>query len=168
MKAFLLRNRTVIIISGVLYLVSFLIGLFYPDVIPVLQEDHRPLGFLKLVQYNISAICMISLGFFTLGILSSILLAVNGLIFGFAISSALSKGISVWDICLSSIPHGIFEIPSLLLAGAIGFKSAEWIITKVFTYPKSKVGSDCLVLFGGAILLMLIAGLIEGFLTPRL
>ena len=75
-----------------------------------------------------------------------------------------TKSIS-W-VLLSILPHGIFEIPSLLIAGAIGFKSTEWCIRKVGPKPIQRIGRDIGTGILLSIILVAIAAVVESVITP--
>ncbi|MGR5864628.1 stage II sporulation protein M [Bacillus cereus] len=50
----------------------------------------------------------------------------NGMIVGMVVSSALMNNISWYEVCLTILLHGVLEIPALIIAGAVGFKSSDW------------------------------------------
>jgi len=51
----------------------------------------------------------------------------NGLVFGIAVSSAFGYE-RTYEVLLLTLPHGIFEIPAIIIAGAAGFKIPYEII----------------------------------------
>lgn len=52
----------------------------------------------------------------------------NGYNIGYIVSEALKFGLSLSEIIVITIPHCIFEIPAIIIAGAAGFKIPYEII----------------------------------------
>lgn len=49
---------------------------------------------------------------------------------------------------------------------AVGFKSSDWLITKMLGTPRRNVIKDSLILIMVSVLFILIAGFIEANITP--
>jgi uncharacterized membrane protein SpoIIM required for sporulation len=67
------------------------------------------------------------------------------------------------------LPHGVLEIPAICIAGAAGFLFAKGILIpgKLTRGDSLRAASkNAVKLLGGVFFLLLIAGLIEGFITP--
>ncbi|WP_261978772.1 stage II sporulation protein M [Bacillus cereus] len=88
------------------------------------------------------------------------------MIVGMVVSSALMNNIPWYDVCLIILPHGVLEIPVLIIAGAVGFKSSDWLITKMLGNSRKNVTKDSLILVMVSVLFILIAGFIEANITP--
>jgi hypothetical protein len=66
-------------------------------------------------------------------------------------------------------PHGVIEIPSILIAGAAGLLLARGLL-----FPGSMTRRDALVCYGGRAIrlvagiipLLVVAGILEGFVSP--
>ncbi|MGK8429842.1 stage II sporulation protein M [Bacillus cereus] len=167
MKTILYRNRVVFIISILIYFVSFTIGIFYPDFISIFSSNkHVELEYKNLVMNNLNSIFAIILGFFSFGFISVFWLIANGMIVGMVVSSALMNNISWYEVCLTILPHGVLEIPALIIAGAVGFKISDWLITKMLGNSRKNVIKDSLILIMVSVLFILIAGFIEANITP--
>ncbi|EJR66751.1 stage II sporulation protein M [Bacillus cereus] len=167
MKTILYRNRVIFIISILIYFVSFTIGIFYPDFISIFSSNkHVELEYKNLVMNNLNSIFAIILGFFSFGFISVFWLIANGMIVGMVVSSALMNNISWYEVCLTILPHGVLEIPALIIAGAVGFKSSDWLITKMLGNSRKNVIKDSLILIMVSVLFILIAGFIEANITP--
>ncbi|MGH1288402.1 stage II sporulation protein M [Bacillus toyonensis] len=167
MKTILYRNRVVFITSILIYLVSFTIGIFYQDFISLFSSNkHIELEYKNLVMNNLNSIFTIISGFFSFGFISIFWLIANGMIVGMVVSSALMNNISWYEVGLTILPHGILEIPALIIAGAVGFKSSDWLITKMLGTPRRNVIKDSMILIMVSVLCILIAGFIEANITP--
>ena len=119
------------------------------------------------INNAIKALGLLFLGIL-LGIPPLLFIGVNGFIVG-SVGSALE---SVWGwkyVIASVVPHGVIEIPMLLLATAlgltVGMESFKWLVRK-----ESRVKlqlSDCLKVYLRWILPGLaVAAIIEVFVTP--
>lgn len=104
----------------------------------------------------------------TLGIGTAYILFANGLLLGGLSALYLLYGDSTyyWSLIL---PHGIIELTAIFIAGAAGF-----MVAKAFLLPGSlsrthsliKASKEAVSIIGGVIVLLIIAGIIEGFFTP--
>ena len=105
-------------------------------------------------------VCMIMIaGLFMFAIPTILILILNGFWLGGAVSSLLLEGNSFISIAMSIIPHGILEIPGLLLAGFIGMNGLRF-----YMVPKKVIKSNLKPLLI-CIILIVISGFIEGFYT---
>ena len=52
----------------------------------------------------------------------------NGIFFGILLANSIESNVAVIKILLLTLPHGIFEIPAIIIAGAAGFKIPYEII----------------------------------------
>jgi stage II sporulation protein M len=75
-----------------------------------------------LIYFNntIKSILIIALGAF-FGVLPLAFLLVNGLLVGY-MGSVWSQKASLWDFIVGILPHGIIEIPAIILACAYGLR----------------------------------------------
>ncbi len=127
-----------------------------------------PLLAAGITTNNIQVALMAFAGGMTAGVLTVYALVFNGLMLG-ALTGVFAKaGESLLFFSLIA-PHGALELPSIALAGASGLLLASAIIAPG-DLPRSaalkKVSGDAVRLVLGAIPLFIIAGLIEGFITP--
>lgn len=134
-----------------------------------------PLGLLTAPQLmliiflnnSIKALLVIVLGY-TLGIPPFIFLVVNGLLVG-VVLGATSAVAGPWAAVPGLVPHGIIEVPALLLASALGFRVALAVIRRILGRPAQpgrelKIG---LAIYAKVILpALLVASAIEAFVTP--
>jgi len=127
------------------------------------------LVFIIFINNAIKALAIIFLGIL-LGLLPLLFVGLNGFILG-GLGSAL-ESVKGWGYVMASfIPHGIIEIPVILLATAlgltVGMESLKWLVRR-----ESRVRlqlSDCLKVYLRWILPGLaVAAIIEVFVTPLL
>jgi len=134
--AYLYReNRDYLIISTLLFIGSALIGYFaagFLDTIlgPIVNEFRRSIieeelkiTILSLFSHNYQAILFLYLGGLSLSIFTGIFLSFNGLFMGYFASK-----VPFFDFILLVAPHGIFEIPGLIIASVAGFRLTSFII----------------------------------------
>jgi len=76
---------------------------------------------------NLLLIFSLIAGSFLFGSLTLANLFYNGFVFGIVISSAFGYN-RTYEVLLLTFPHGIFEIPAIIIAGAAGFKIPYEII----------------------------------------
>jgi len=105
----------------------------------------------------------------TFGVGTAYVLAYNGVMLG-ALAAVYHRAhldIAFWATIL---PHGVIELTAIALSGAAGFTMALALI-RPGTLPRRqslfRSGPDALGLALGTIPMYMVAGLIEGFVTPR-
>lgn len=102
------------------------------------------------------------------GIGPLVFLVINGTLIGIVIKGA-SQQYGAMVTMISLLPHGILEIPSIILASALGFRLGSGVFQKILG-KDSQVKSDMkrsLIIFVVIILpVLLIAALLEVFVTP--
>lgn len=167
---FLLKNNWVLLILVItVFMLGVINGVYYFDQLNGSEDlNTTPGGVIPLLVNNLVACFLISSGFFTFGLTSIIYLFTNGMILGESIVN--KSDYSTIEILLLILPHGVFEIPALLLSGVIGFKSISFLIQyftnkKVDTFIKSYFLNIALLSLI-VILLVIVGGVIETYLTP--
>jgi uncharacterized membrane protein SpoIIM required for sporulation len=134
-----------------------------------LYDQHGVSGFLgtfaaSLFSHNARiAILAFALGFVA-GLPTLFLLFYNGLVLGGFAALYQSRGLG-WDLWGWLLPHGVTELSAVILAGAGGLVLAHGLV-----FPGARTRLDSLrergrhaaVLVIGAVLMLFIAGLIEG------
>ena len=162
----LLRRNSAVLVSALLcYLIGAGIGLSVS--MPASPLEAPTLGPLDFAWNNLWVAIMLIAGFFTVGIESVMLLIGNGLMLGMVLSAHLGVTPGL-QIAAALLPHGVFEIPGLILAGAVGMKSAQWCVGAVLRRPVPYVVRDCLVGSAAAGVFIAIAAPIEAYVTPIL
>lgn len=106
-----------------------------------------------------------------LGILPVIFLLINGAALGAIVYVSLgSRG--VWLSTMAILPHGIIELPAVLLATSIGLLLGGQVLKRLARRPlpplRNELASAARFLFKVIVPMLLIAALIEAYLTPVL
>lgn len=90
-------------------------------------------NFFVFIFFNnsIKAVLMIFLGLF-LGILPILFLLVNGMVVGFLVHASMEQGNSLFDLVVKGLlPHGIIEIPAIIIACAFGVRMGMLVIASL-------------------------------------
>ena len=182
------RNKRLLVVSTVIFFVSLIIGVvigyIYPDFIGNLLTEFSnelssqvDISTLSIFTHNIKTALMVYAGGI-IGIVTAALLSVNGFIIGAFLGYFMHGGAinhsSVTPLVFISyiVPHGIFEIPALIIASAAGFRLTTVVIDLINSlrgkpyvnndYQKFK---DSLALLAVAVILFAIAAVIEANFT---
>jgi len=117
---------------------------------------------------------IVALGIFSFGVLGLVLLAANFSLIGAVLGLVQVVNLSPVVIFLAGIlPHGILELPSVILASATAFQMGLRLVT-----PETgrSIGETMIIAFADVIKilvavcipLLILAALIEANLTPRI
>jgi uncharacterized membrane protein SpoIIM required for sporulation/ABC-type transport system involved in multi-copper enzyme maturation permease subunit len=133
------------------------------------------LGVLLLWLFNLrSIIASVFLGLFSFGILGVLALMVTFIVLGFIAALVPQVGLSWWLYIEARIlPHGLVEIPAIILAGAAILRMGVVMITPeqertVGEVWLSALGDWAKVTLGVVLPLFLISAFLETFLTPQI
>ncbi|SDX58838.1 stage II sporulation protein M [Marininema mesophilum] len=119
-----------------------------------------------------AAATMIGLGLF-FGVFPLVALLTNGVILGVVLGQASTLGKNpLWVFVQSILPHGILELPAIIIAAAFGIRLGllvmQWMISWVSPTFRERNRKDWRHLFhripyvvGGVIILLIVAALIE-------
>jgi len=128
----------------------------------------RPTMASQVIANNIQ----VTFGVFALGITagigSALLLVLNGVSFGGVLGLYKSKGILALIIAFVA-PHGVLELTAVCIAGGAGFLlAAALLIPGRRTRRRALIenGSRSIRLIAAATVLLLVAGSLEGFVSP--
>ncbi len=132
--------------------------------------DSAPLSLILI--NNLKVIFLMLAGSITFGLSTFINLIFNGFSFGMLISNAYNSGMPIKLILALTIPHGIFEIPAMLISAVAGFK----IPYEVIQYLRDKKEKplteedikEFLKLAVISIILIIIAAFVEVYITPKI
>jgi len=127
-------------------------------------------NFVKIFTNNsmVALFMLLSGLFFGLG--PWLIMAFNGFVVGLVVRAVQESGeLSFPQIILGLIPHGIIEIPAIALAGVSGIVWYREIVRgEGETGERFRQGAEkALKLFAVSVLLLLMAALIEAYITPR-
>jgi stage II sporulation protein M len=127
---------------------------------------------LIIFRNNLLAVVRMMVGGVLLGILPAMATAGNGLLLGmvFGLGSRLSPlGASPWVMLLSVVPHAIFEVPALWIAGAWGMKlGLAWLLPSAAggrLQVLRQSAAEAVQMGVLAIVLLLVAAAVEGNIT---
>jgi uncharacterized membrane protein SpoIIM required for sporulation len=118
---------------------------------------------------NIRVAFLAFAGGVTAGLLTAGLLVYNGLILGVLGSVAQQAGVGAlfWSLI---VPHGLLELSCIAAAAVAGFRLANGIVSPG-TLPRKKAltiqAAPAVKIAIGTAALLVIAGIIEGFVTPQ-
>lgn len=138
------------------------------------------LSFFKFIFMNnaVKSVAIIAFGAF-LGLVPVIFLVMNGMVLGLVVSLSAAEGANVFElIVLGLLPHGIIEIPVILIAAAYGLQFG-YLVLKSIGELGAREREERTVVWGdflrsavrGAfwiIVLLLIAAVIESTVTYHL
>ncbi|HML05026.1 MAG TPA: stage II sporulation protein M [Methanobacterium sp.] len=170
------RNKTVIIISTLIFFISVLLGYILSGPLdPVMAQaisglkgkfSKTGISTASIFLNNIQSALITYVGGLV-GFITFFLLFSNGLIIGY-----LAAKIPFKVFLILVAPHGIFEIPALILSGAAGFRLTSMVINMITSLLNRKPISehywqfkDSLALFAISAVLFLIAAIIEANVT---
>ncbi len=124
------KKKHFYIFTVIIFLISLLIGIIMPDLFGSLQDNlikdagqEGFMGFLVFFLLNnlgISLVGMLAGAFF--GIVPLILIVLNGYMIGTVIAASM-QSLSLFEIMLRFIPHGIFEMPAIIISLGFGISS---------------------------------------------
>jgi uncharacterized membrane protein SpoIIM required for sporulation len=128
----------------------------------------KPVASSEITTNNLSVSFMTFAMGITAGIGTLWMILLNGLLIGVVGTACWQAGmsLSLWSFVA---PHGVLELPAIFIAGGAGFGIARGLL-----FPGALPRAESLVragkrsgkLFFGSIPMLLVAGLIEGFVSP--
>lgn len=137
-----------------------------------LGADNPNLILMAIIQ-NVRVLALATLlASFTFGVMAMVLVMVPFGIFGFIMAQVFAAGLNPVPFLLAIVPHGVLEIPAIILAGAAALR-----LGSVVTRPPDNVTAgeawlgalaDMAAIGLGLVFPLLIAaGILEVSLTPR-
>lgn len=122
---------------------------------------------IKLFTNNLQACILLFLGGTSFGILTIFIMSLNGIVIG-AIMEIVSKDHTPLFVAAAIIPHGIFEIPAFILAGALGVLLAQSLIAEWYGSmdTASEAGQYGRLFILYVLPLLATAAVVEAFITP--
>lgn len=123
---------------------------------------------LSLTVNNIIAMLVMALGAVSLGTMTVLSLVLNGLLIGAVVGIAL-KQVSAVAVAALIVPHGIIEIPALLIGAAVGLRfgwlTVQYIRGRTDTLVTGRDLREAGWLLATAAVLIVVAAYIEANLT---
>ena len=141
--------------------------MFQDVVVTGVASDSAAVMSLQIFINNVQICALIFLGGATFGLLTLLLLMTNGIVIG-ALIEVLLRDVSASVLIIGLLPHGMFEIPSVLVSAALGMIVArglwEELAGKGNALDSAKYAGRLFIMY--VVPFTFIAACIEGFLTP--
>lgn len=134
---------------------------------PDLSAAIRPDGLWFFLSRNVPLLILSGLGALTGGVVTMLLVLFNGLLLGNLLAAAHTEGI-LQEGLVAVLPHAPFEVPAILLAGAVGFMPVSVVARLALgrTVRLKTELRDALMLLAAALSLMTVAAMVEAWITP--
>jgi stage II sporulation protein M len=144
-----------------------LLTLFEDMLAGQIMDDAPPVLALQLFLNNLEACVVIFIGGALMGIISVMILGFNGIIIG-AILEIVRKESGDLALLAAIIPHGIFELPAVIVSGALGLMLGRAVKNEFAGGPEASIEAWNLgrLFIRYIIPFVAIAAVIEAFITP--
>jgi len=119
-----------------------------------------------LIRHNIQVALLAAALGVTFGIGTALLLFVNGVLLGAVAVHYAQHGFGLF-MTAWLLPHGVFEIPSILIAGQAGFYLARLLLHRSEERNIRESMREWLVLVAGLALMLVWAGIMEAFFSQH-
>jgi uncharacterized membrane protein SpoIIM required for sporulation len=122
-----------------------------------------------IITNNVKVAMIAFAGAATLGALTIYIIAFNGLMLG-ALGALFANAGFGTDFWVTVAPHGVIELTAIQIAGAAGLLVAGGVLTPGRLRRKDAIAIGArraAVLFLGVVSMLLVAGTIEGFVSPQ-
>lgn len=134
-----------------------------------ISEMERPIMASAIISNNVQVTYMAFALGITAGIGTIILLVTNGVSIGAAVGIFAVRGVA--HLILAFIaPHGVLELTAICIAGGAGLLIAQALLVPGAMTRKSALvanGRRAITLIAASTLLLIVAGTIEGLISPR-
>jgi uncharacterized membrane protein SpoIIM required for sporulation len=120
----------------------------------------------QLIRHNIQVAMLTAALGVTFGIGTALLLFENGLLLGAVAVRYTQQGFGLF-MTAWLLPHGVFEIPSILVAGQAGFYLARLLLRRREDRDVRQSMREWLVLVAGLAIMLVWAGIMEAFFSQR-
>jgi uncharacterized membrane protein SpoIIM required for sporulation len=128
----------------------------------------KPIASSAIMTNNLTVALMTFAMGITAGIGTAYMLFFNGLLLGVIGMACASAGMSLqlWSFVA---PHGVLELPAIVIAGGAGLRLAHGLLFPGLLPRRESVGragSEAVKLVLGCVPILVVAGVIEGFVSP--
>jgi uncharacterized membrane protein SpoIIM required for sporulation len=120
----------------------------------------------QLIRHNIEVALLAAALGVTFGIGTALLLFENGVLLGAVAVRYTQQGFGLF-VAAWLLPHGVFEIPSILIAGQAGFYLARLLLRRREDRDVRQSMREWLVLIAGLALMLSWAGIMEAFFSQH-
>lgn len=128
----------------------------------------KPQASSQILTNNIGVSFMAFVGGITGGILTLYLMLFNGLMMG-VVGTACARAHMTVDLLSFVAAHGALELPSIFLAGGAGLRLATGLLFPGVLSRRDSLAlgaREAVRLLAGVVPLLIVAGMLEGFLSP--
>ncbi|AEF96608.1 stage II sporulation protein M [Methanotorris igneus] len=136
------------------------------------QKLNIKFNFLTILLTNLKVILLMLAGAITFGLSTFINLIFNGFNVGILVGSTFLTDEPLKLITALILPHGIFEIPAMLISATAGFKIPYEVILYLLDKKEKPITEEdikeFLKLAGISIILIIIAAFVEVYITPKI
>jgi uncharacterized membrane protein SpoIIM required for sporulation len=120
----------------------------------------------QLIRHNIQVALLAAALGVTFGIGTALLLFENGVLLGAVAVNYTQRGLGLF-VTAWLLPHGVFEIPSILIAGQAGFYLAHLLLRRREDRNVRQTMREWLVLVAGLAMMLVWAGIMEAFVSQH-
>jgi uncharacterized membrane protein SpoIIM required for sporulation len=120
----------------------------------------------QLIRHNIEVAMLAAALGVTFGIGTALLLFENGVLLGAVAVRYTQQGFGLF-MSAWLLPHGVFEIPSILIAGQAGFYLARVLLRRREDRDVRQSMREWLVLIAGTAMMLVWAGVMEAFFSQH-
>ena len=120
----------------------------------------------ELITHNIQVALLAAALGVTFGIGTALLLFENGVLLGAVAVRYTQQGFGLF-VTAWLLPHGAFEIPSILIAGQAGFYLARLLLRRREDRDMRRAIREWLLLIGGLAMMLVWAGMMEAFFSQH-
>jgi uncharacterized membrane protein SpoIIM required for sporulation len=128
----------------------------------------KPLASSGIMANNLFVTLMVFASGITAGTYTLYLMVYNGVLMGVVGTACWLSGmsLSLWSFVA---PHGVLELPAIFVAGGAALRIAQAMLFPGYLSRRDsliKNGGEAVRLFLGTIPMLIVAGLLEGFVSP--
>ena len=120
----------------------------------------------ELITHNVQVALLAAALGVTFGIGTALLLFENGVLLGAVAVRYTQQGFGLF-VTAWLLPHGVFEIPSILIAGQAGFYLARLLVRRHEDRNMRREMREWLLLIAGLALMLVWAGIMEAFFSQH-
>lgn len=120
----------------------------------------------ELIRHNIQVALLAAALGVTFGIGTALLLFENGVLLGAVAVHYTQRGFGLF-LTAWLLPHGVFEIPSILIAGQAGFFLARLLLHRRADRNVRQSIREWLILIAGLAMMLVWAGIMEAFFSQH-
>jgi uncharacterized membrane protein SpoIIM required for sporulation len=176
-KELIKKLKSYYVLPVLLFSISFIIGFFtkipMPNNFPKIDINTIfPHTFLGILTNNLKVILTNLSGSVLFGLSTFVNMLYNGFVIGLEVKGLFFIGADLKYILITMLPHGIFEIPAMIISAVAGFKIPYEVIQYLRDKKEKPITEEdikeFLKLAGISIILIIIAAFVEVYITPEI